>query len=222
MRTSRQVVRLVSVHLSPDEVSPDRLTLLFDRNMVQQESVGRTEPVQLFELEPVWPGSWQWSKPDTLEYMFDKPLPPGRVFRVHPTGRFLTRTGKVLEGNNDFRVETVSLELEECTILTEDNHDVTLEMGFNQPVDPQDLLHHTKFYDDKSLRDLGNVVCLTKKAEEKILVRVSRPDSNRIKIVVGEQLAGYGAQLSLGSKVERTLEISSVFSLLSIHALQLS
>ena len=220
MRTSRQVVRLVSVHLSPDEVSPDRLTLLFDRNMVQQESMGRTEPVQLFELEPVWPGSWQWSRPDTLEYMLDKPLPPGRVFRLHPTGRFRTRTGKVLEGNNDFRVETVALKLEECTVLTVDNHDVTLEMGFNQPVGPLDLLHHTRFYDDRSSRDMGNVVCLTKMAEEKIVVRVSRPDSNRIKIVVGEQLAGYGAQLSLGSKVERTLEISSVFSLLSIHALQ--
>ena len=213
-RMPKATVRMTSVHLSPDKYKADRLTLLFDRDLVSQESVGGIEQAGLFTLEPGWPGNWQWSALNKLEYMLEKPLPPGRVFRVYATDEFQVRTGKIIEGDTDFHFETVSLELKECGLIAADNHEVTLEMMFNQPVDPEDLLRHVKFYDDKSSGELGGAICLTKKPEEKLVVRVRRPQSNRMRIVMDERLAGHQAQLSLGREIARTLAIPSGFSLL--------
>lgn len=55
-RIRRQVARMVSIHLSPDETNPDRLTLMFDRAMVDYESVGKVEEKQLF-THRLWPES---------------------------------------------------------------------------------------------------------------------------------------------------------------------
>ncbi|MHC4286592.1 MAG: hypothetical protein ACYSWZ_27085, partial [Planctomycetota bacterium] len=84
-----------------------------------------------------------------------------------------------------------------------------------QPVDPEDLLRHVKFYDDKSSGELGGAICLTKKPEEKLVVRVRRPHSNKMRIVLDERLAGHEAELSLDRKIVRTLAIASGFSLLN-------
>jgi uncharacterized protein YfaS (alpha-2-macroglobulin family) len=100
-------------------------------------------------------------------------------------------------------------------VIAADNHDVTLEMMFNQPVDPEDLLRHVKFYDDQSSDELGGAICLTKKPEEKLVVRVRRPHSNKMRIVLDERLTGYDAELSLGRQIARTLAIASGFSLLN-------
>ena len=216
-RIRRQVARMVSIHLSPDETNPDRLTLMFDRAMVDYESVGKVEEKQLFTLEPALAGIWQWSEQDTLEFIFNKPPPPGRIFQIHSTAEFQTRTGKEIDSDKNLHFETISLEFEECSVLATDDQDVTLEIVFNQPVAPEDLLRYTSFYDYKSSARLGSAFCLTKKPEEKMVVRVRRPESNRLRIVLSERLTGYEAQLSLRNKVEHKLEITISFSLLSIH-----
>ncbi|MHC4098101.1 MAG: alpha-2-macroglobulin family protein, partial [Planctomycetota bacterium] len=214
-RLPKATVRMTSLHLSPDKYKADRLTLLFDRDLVSKESVGGIEHAGLFTLEPDWPGNWQWSALNRLEYMLDKPLPPGRVFWTRATDEFQARTGKVIEGDNNFRFQTVSLALKRWIVIAADNHDVTLEIMFNQPVDPEDLLRHVKFYDDKSSGELGGAICLTKKPEEKLVVRVRRPHSNKMRIALDERLTGHEAELSLGRKIARTLAIASGFSLLN-------
>ncbi|MHC4285014.1 MAG: hypothetical protein ACYSWZ_18905, partial [Planctomycetota bacterium] len=198
-RLPKATVRMTSLHLSPDKYKADRLTLLFDRDLVSKESVGGIEHAGLFTLEPDWPGNWQWSALNRLEYMLDKPLPPGRVFWTRATDEFQARTGKVIEGDNNFRFQTVSLALKRWI----------------QPVDPEDLLRHVKFYDDKSSGELGGAICLTKKPEEKLVVRVRRPHSNKMRIALDERLTGHEAELSLGRKIARTLAIASGFSLLN-------
>ena len=214
-KVPRATVRVISASLKPDKVSADRLALVFDRNLIPPEAVGKTEAAGIFTLNPAWPGKWLWSRPDTLEYALDKPLPPGRVFWTRATDEFQARTGKVIEEDNNFRFQTVSLALKGWAVIAADNHEVTLEMMFNQPDDPEDLLRHVKFYDDKSSGELGRAICLTKKPEEKLVVRVRRPHSNKMRIVLDERLAGHEAELSLGREIARTLAISSGFSLLN-------
>lgn len=210
----KATVRITSAHLSPDRHNADRLTVLFDRDLVPQKSVGRIEEARLFTVEPDWPGNWQWSALNRLEYMLDKPLPPGRVFQVRATDEFQASTGKIIEGGADFRFETVSLELKDCGVIAADNHEVTFEVEFNQAVNPVDLLGHIKFYDDNSSDELGGAICLTKRPEKRLVLRVRRPGSNKMRIVLGHGLAGHQAELPLGKKVVDTLKISSGFSLL--------
>jgi len=216
-RSRKQVVRIASIRLSPDVLNPERLILLFDRQVIDYGLVGKDEQKQLFTIEPSLAGSWRWSGLDTLEYDFNSPPPPGRIYQIHPTDEFQVRTGKVIGDDKNLRFETISLEFKEFRVLAADDRDVTIELVFNQPVEPDDLLRYTSFYDDKSSAVLGNVVCLTKKPEEKMVVRLRRPGSNRLRIVLSEKLTGYEAELSLKNKVEHKLEIPTSFSLLSTH-----
>ncbi len=209
------IVRVISALLSPSMPDADRFTLTFDRQMVLQEAVGRAEEAGVFRIQPTWPGRWIWAARDKIEYMLDKPLPPGRVFSISSTAELKRQTGKVLDGKTEFRFETGSLELISCSMIAADQVHLTLELTFNQPVDPPDLLRHIRFYDGKSSASLGHVQCLTKRPAEKLAVRTSRPRSNRLRIVLDERLVGHGAELPLGKKVTRKYNISPGFSLLS-------
>lgn len=212
-----QAVRVISAMLSPSIPDADCFTLTFDRHMVLPKAVGRAEEAAVFKIEPAWPGKWIWAARDKIEYMLYKPLPPGRVFSISSTAELKRRTGKVLDGKTEFRFETGSLELISCGMIAADQVHLTLELTFNQPVNPPDLLRHISFYDGKSSAKLGHVQCLTKGPAEKMAVRTSRPSSNRLRIVLDERLVGHGAELPLGKKVTRNYRISPGFSLLGQH-----
>ncbi len=213
----KPIVRVVSARPGPEKGDPDRLTVLFDRIMVEPGSVGKVQQAQLFDLKPAWPGAWQWSRPDTLEYRLDEPLPPGRVFQLCASEGFQAATGKVIEGSTDFRFETARLSLEGCAIIAADNREVTLEMAFNQPVNPDALVEHATFCDDNNRGETATPICLTKKPDERLVLRVRRPASGRMRVVLDEQLTGHEAELSLGRKVTRTLSFSRRFSLLRTY-----
>ena len=213
-KVSGPIVRVISSLLSPSVADADRFTLTFDRHMVLEGAVGRAEEAAVFKLQPTWPGKWIWAARDKIEYMLDKPLPPGRVFNISSTPELKRQTGKELDGKTKFRFETGSLQLISCHMVAADRAELALELTFNQPVDPGDLLRHISFYDGKSSQSLGQVQCLTKQPAEKLVVRTPRPQSNRLRIVLDERLAGHEAELPLGTKVTRKYDISPGFSLL--------
>ena len=207
-------VRVLSALPAVDADSADRLTLVFDRQIVPQEDVGRIEAAAVLALDPAWPGSWKWAARDRIDYVLDRRLPPGREFRVTPGPELAARTGHRLAGDNVFSLRTRSLELKESRLLAADDRDVTLELTFNQPVDPGELLRHLAAHDDKRSDRLPAATSLTKSPGHRIVVRSSRPRSDTLKLVLDERLVGHEAELPLGKPVTLTFELSPHFSLL--------
>jgi uncharacterized protein YfaS (alpha-2-macroglobulin family) len=210
--------RILSLCASSNINTAGRFSLIFDRHMVQPADVGQVEKAAIFKLTPEWPGEWMWSAPDKLDYILSKRLPPGRIFRISSTEELQHRTGRTLEGDNEFEFKTESLALDRSELVAFDNSDITFRVVFNQPVDPGDLLRHISFYDENTETKLGEPVCLTKTSQENLVVRFRRPESNRFKMALDERLKGDGAELGLGTPVTRFHEVPPGFSLLSVHA----
>ena len=213
------IVRVLSALPASDADNADSLTLLFDREMVPQEDVGRIETAAVFTLAPAWPGSWTWSGRNRIDYVLGRRLPPGREFRVTPGPELAARTGLRLEGDKVFHFRTRALKLETSQLLAADDSDVTLELTFNQPVDPGELLRHLTPYDDKDSRKLPGALCLTRSPGEKLVVRTPRPQSDTLKLVLDGHLTGHEADLPLGAEITQTFELSRHFSLLGTRVL---
>ena len=145
----------------------------------------------------------------------EKPLPPGRVFHAICGPAFAARTGRSLDGDQEIVFKTAALALEGCDVIATDDSNVTLDLTFNQPVDPGDLLRHLSFFDDKSSAPLHNPQCLTQTADKKLAVRSPWPPSGELRMVLQEQLAGYKAEVPLEEKVVKTFSVTPAFTLLS-------
>ncbi len=217
-RAPKPTVRVLAALPMDTADRADRFTLVFDRRVVPPRSVGKVEAAAIFRLEPAWPGQWVWAAQDTVEYRLGKPLPAGRVFLLSATGELRARTGRRLEGKRKFRFQTSPLKLVACNVEAVDRTHVTLQLSFNQPVDPGELLRRVRVIDAKGAADLGEPVCLTKKPDEKLLLRASRPASNRLKVILDGRLAGHQAELPLGSQVVHALRVSQAFCLLRAEA----
>jgi len=217
-KTPRPTVRVLSALALPDADSADRFKLVFDRHMISEDRVGEVEKAAIFKLMPAWPGKWIWSARNEVEYILDKPLPPGRVFRINATEELRKRTGRVLDGDSEFSFETTSLALRRCELVASDEREITFRIVFNQPVDPGELLRHVSFYDKKTSSRLDEPVCLTKNPQEDLVVRFRRPQSNGFRMVLDERLVGHEAELGLDRPMVYEYQIPPGFSLLSAHA----
>ena len=237
-------VRVVAAQPTSNVDGADRFTLVFDRDLVPPSSVGQVDPAGLFILQPACPGRWAWARPDVLEYRLDRRLPPGRVFRIRPTDELVSRTGRVLEGHTELRFQTSPLAAQSCLLHAVSPTDVTIELKFNQPVEPGELLRRLAVYDAEAADDppareapdavpvvpavaepqaprgrlLGAAVCLTQAPDRVLLVRAQRRGARAIHIVLDKDLVGYQAELPLGKTAVFRLEASPVFSLLSAGA----
>ncbi|MBN1124594.1 MAG: hypothetical protein JXA82_06275 [Sedimentisphaerales bacterium] len=211
----KATVWLTYSYLSPDNENPDRLRLGFDRNLVTADLIGLIEQRELFKFAPVWPGKWIWRDRNALEYVFDKPLPPGRTFTAMATEQFKACTGMVLEAD-PIEVQTIALQLLNLRTIEANPSYVTIELEFNQPVEPGDLLRHIEF------RDLGpennrlrNIQCLTKAANSEIVLQIPRPASNHLSIQLHKNLSGPGADLPLGQNMVREMAFPPGFCFLN-------
>ena len=214
----KATVRILAASLLPDVDSPDRLGLTFDRDMVAEDAVGRMEKPDAFRLTPSWPGKWVWSARDRLEYLLDKPLPAGCVVKLAATEQFKGMTGRSLEGEGRFQLAARPLRLASCVVMASDQQDITLRVTFNQPVAPADFLRHASFYDGKTSLVLDDPVSLVFTPQDDVVVRLRRPGSNRLRMVLDEHLTGYGAEVGLGEPVEVEQEVPPGFALLHAYA----
>ena len=217
-KAPKPTARILSMHALPHTGAADRLSLAFDRSMVPPEVVGEVEEAGIFRIEPKLAGEWMWSAPDKLEYMLAKPLPLGRVFTLSSTGELGHRTGRALEGEDQFELRTGSLALDTSEIIAIDRSHVTYRMAFNQSVDPGDLLRHVSFLDGKTSAELGEPACLTQTPQKELVLRFRRPASNRFRIVLDEELVGYDAEIGLEKPVVISRSIPQNFSLINAYA----
>ena len=210
---SLETVRINTARAMPDAAHADRITMLFNSQVVAERRVGGVEQAQLFQISPPWPGKWIWSAVDTLEFNLEKPLPPGRVFVVKATDELTKQSGKTLQGQDSFRVETVPLKFTDCEVMAADQRKLTLSVAFNQPVDPETFLSHVKFYDKQRDSLLDDPVLLTKTAHSKMTLRISYPSSNAFRMVIDKELLGHEAEIGLEDTVVYEQEVRLDFSL---------
>jgi len=208
----RDTVLIHSANWSPDNINPDRIKVIFDRNIVSPEQIGQTIG-NLLKIEPALPGKWMWQAPNTAEYLLESPVGPGRQFSLMPSDQFFTLTAMRLSLDQDLYLKTLLLNCVQARIIASDNKEVTVEIEFNQPVDPSDLLRHITFYDAAlpEKREIANVQALTSSASNKIVLRLQQPSSDSLEIVVNKDLKGYQADLTLGKAFVQQLKVSQKF-----------
>jgi len=192
--------------------STDRFTLVFDEILADSSQVGHMLIHSPFVVEPHTDGHWIWSAPNRLEYRLDKPLAPGKIYHIGPVIDFEEQTGRILVGDSKFCFKTRPLRLMTCELDSSDRTHVNLSLSFNQPVLPTDLLVHTTVIgvEDSSHLD---PVCLTREPSANLVLRVDRPLSEELEIVLDGSLSGADGELPLGSSVTQKLKLISSFSL---------
>lgn len=210
-------VRVMAASLLPNADSPDRLQVTFDRDLIASDSVGRPEKNEIFSLAPTQSGRWTWSGPNKLEYLLDKPLPAGCMLKLVATDRFKPSTGRTLEGQAEFNLAARPLRVVSCEVTAADRSDITLRTTFNQPVDPGEFLRHATFYDAETSEKLDEPTCLATSPQSDLTLRFRRPRSNSFRMVLDENLAGYGGEVGLGRIVEIKRTVSPGFALLNAY-----
>ena len=213
----RPSMRILSVLPADDVDHTDRFSLLFDEPLSAMPGLANPAQSCPFVIRPQPKGHWSWSAPDRLEFLLDEPLPPGRAFVIKPAANLQTQTGRVLIGQQEYRLQTRPLRLESCQVATADRKQITLEVSFNQPVAPADLLRHLELTDAANSRSL-RPTCLTGKPDAKLVIRCNRPAKDKIQVRIQADLTGSGAELPLGEDAIDTLDVPLTFCLLRATA----
>jgi alpha-2-macroglobulin len=215
----RPTVRILSALPTEHVDQTDRFSLLFDEPLSAGSIPGASVETCPFVIQPQPKGHWAWSRPDRLDFVLEEPLPPGRVFTIRPAANMQTQTGRVLIGQNEYQFQTRALQLDSCQFGSGDREHVTVELGFNQPVAPADLLHHLQVVDSANGRVL-RTVCLTSKPDVRLVIRCNRPKKDKIEVRLAGGLTGSGAELALGEPIHRTLDLPETFALLHAEVSQ--
>ena len=174
----KETVRVQSARWFPDNINPDRINITFDRDIVTFEKIGNTVG-DLFVIEPDLPGKWRWQASNAAEFLLANPIGQGRKIHLQPSEHFFDLTAMKLDSDYDLYLKTISLHWVQSKIITADDRDITVEMEFNQPVEPGDLLRHATFYDETEPEktEIVDVQSLTRSASSKITLRMPRPAS---------------------------------------------
>lgn len=203
----------------------ERLSVVFDRDAGEptelNEAVAETPP---FRFTPELPGYWEWANPKRLDFVLAKPLPPGRTFQVVPAAGIENQLGKVVQVDAELEFQTRALEFVSATVVASDRTDVTVELKFNQPVAPDELLKHLNLLDPEADDDSSDVsstsagqltvTSLVQKAAETIVIRCPRPQANSLKLIIAEDLTGAEGERPLAKAVRQTLKLSPIFAFL--------
>lgn len=206
------VMRIRTVCASPTVSDADRLQVVFDRDIVKQDDIGTVEKQPLCSLKPALAGAWTWSAPDTLDYLLDKPLPPGRVFTLSATQELEHQTGRVLKGPERFEIQSEPLKYIKHEMVAIDRQNVTLKVIFNQSVDPDELLKSIHCKDQSYGRTLDDCQCLTQQPDKEMVVRFDYPYSDSFEMRIDKGLTGFQAELGLSEDVVIREEVKLAFS----------
>ncbi len=210
--THKETVRVHSIQWVPDNINPDRIKVTFDRDVALPEAIGN--PIaDLFKIEPRLDGKWMWASLNAAEFLLASPVGPGREIRLEPSENFKDMTSMRFVPEKALCLRTISLSCVRPRILSSDHHYVTIEMEFNQPVEPGDLLRHTKFYDNTQPQpsQLRDAKILTQSISNKVVLQIPRPASDLLQIVLDENMRGYQADLPLGKTMAYDLKVDPGF-----------
>jgi uncharacterized protein YfaS (alpha-2-macroglobulin family) len=206
-------LRLMSFSPGQTADDADRIVLRFDEPIMRADQCNAPLEHPPFVIEPAPPaGHWRWAEPDQLVYLLEAKLPAGREYSIRPADDIETKLGRRVIGEAQFTIRTRPLAWLDTRITAHDQEHVTVELAFNQPVRPDDLLRHMKVIEAKSKAAM-DAQCLTRTADEKLVIRLPRPRDERFQIAIAPQLTGDGGTIALGTSQPRTLQANEAFKL---------
>lgn len=207
-------MRVLSALPVRDVDKTDRLSLVFDEPIAGEDDLGKPLDKSPFSIQPAPDGRWQWSKPDTLEFVLAKQLPAGRIFKIKPAVDLETQVRRKLIGDGEFEFRTRPLSVESCSIASADREHANIEIKFNQRVAPVDLLAHVsvKRVDSGSK---APCICLSREPAEKLIIRVEHERCMSLAVELEKSLKGHGGELSMERGYSRQLQITDTFVFLS-------
>ncbi|HOW72347.1 MAG TPA: MG2 domain-containing protein [Phycisphaerae bacterium] len=219
--------RILSALPGRNVARTDRLSLVFDEPIAAAALLGQRLERQPFAISPPVAGHWTWSQPDRLDFVLDKPLAPGRVFKVKAASDLESQIGRRIIGPTEFRYETGALLVTFCDFYSADKESVSLQLTFNQPVNPKDLARNLELKPVGSLNPYGvgselpgapgeamKLTILTRETTDRIIVRCPRPRTDKIEASVRAGLIGSGGELPLAANFTRQVDIPAVFALM--------
>jgi len=207
--------RLRSVHIEAlvpagDADGSDRLALLLDRDLCGGKPEEAPPPEMLFSISPAPPGCWHWAAPDRVEYILDEPLPPGRVYVVRPANEFESITGWRWGGDDEIRFTTRALKLVTLHVGRFEDDRVSVQLVFNQIVDPADLKNRVVVRAGAGSSPLG-VEIASREPASRLRILFPKPDTSRFTVTLAADLKGFRAERPLGSVVRRSLKTPKGF-----------
>lgn len=189
----------------------DRLTIVFDRPIVEPREIELPLAKAPFELNPPRRGSWSWAATDRLEYQLAEKLAPGRIYRLTLQADVGAAFGVRIVGEKAYEIRTRPLAVESTDIQSADRTHVNVRVRFNQKVFPHQLTEHIRIEDSHDKSPLA-AQCLTREASSEQMIRFARPESNQAKLIVNGDLVGADGELGLGSAFSRVFDLDAPFS----------
>ncbi|MCB9855810.1 MAG: hypothetical protein H6818_08990 [Phycisphaerales bacterium] len=204
-------VRIAQVLPTGPADDADRLTIIFDRPIVEPRDVDQPLAKAPFELVPPRRGSWSWAAVDKLEYQLTERLAPGRIYRLTPQADAGAAFGVRIVGEDRYEIRTRALAVESTDIQSTDRTHINVRVRFNQSVFPHQLAEHIRIEDSHDNSPLA-AQCLTRDASSEQMIRFARPESNHARLVVKGDLVGADGELGLGTAFSRVFELDAPFS----------
>ncbi|MDB5386248.1 MAG: uncharacterized protein JWM11_1894, partial [Planctomycetaceae bacterium] len=213
----------------------ERLSIVFDGPVVDAAKVGKIEDAPPFKISPQVSGQWTWTASNRLDFELDNPLPAGRTISVDPVPDIEVKLGRAVQISANIEFETERLSLENVQVLSSDRDSVQIELLFNQPVAPGDLLKHLQirtvpqvasargpdhFEEPDALTSAADVLrsaCLTAKPDKRLVVRLDHPRKGEFQVRLAAELTGFGAEKSLGEVATRSVKLADSFAYLRTH-----
>jgi len=209
-------MRVLSALPARDVDMAERLSLVFDEPIVSADELNKPLDRSPFSIQPAPDGRWQWSRPDTLEFVLARQLPAGRIFRIKPAVDLEAQVRRTLIGDGEFEFRTRPLRIESCAVTSADREHANIEIKFNQRVAPADLLAHLTIKRSDS-GDRAPAICMTREPAERLVVRVEHERSMTLAIAIDKGLKGHGGELPLDAPYAQRVQINETFVHLSTH-----
>lgn len=213
-------VRIVETLPATNVDEAERISLVFDRDVGEPARLNQVAASAVpFKMTPDVPGKWEWTSARRVEFLLDDPLPAGRTFQVKPATGLESQLGRVVQVDAEIVFKTRPLRLNACRLVSSDRSHVTVELNFNQKVDPQEVLSHleiranAKTTPEEPARRL-EPESLVDEPSTSIVLRCLRPHGNGLRVTLGDKLTGVDGDRPLGEAVSRTLKLAPVFSYL--------
>ncbi len=205
------------VALSPDEREDaddvDRLTFVFNREVVTDKEIDKPLGWQPFSIEPQPKpaGQWTWVQPAVLQYKLVNRLDPSNRFEVTAGKDFVRWLGMPLRGSRVFSCSTSHLKAEDCALHSQNHRETKINLRFNHAVDP-DALHDALRCEQKDSDEALDWENHTSYQGKSFRISINTPRSRAIDLFLDKGFAGAHGPLGLLKKFHKKIWLAPAFS----------
>ena len=216
-QAEKEEAHLRVVAMSPekgeDADDADRLTIVFNREVVTEKEIDKPLGWEPFSIEPQPKpaGQWTWVQPAVLQYKLVNRLAPSNRFAVTAGKDFVRWLGMPLRGNKEFGFSTSHLKVEDCALHSQNHRETKINLRFNHAVDP-DALQQALRCEEKDSDDPLEWENHTPYQGKSFRISIHTPRSRAIDLFLDEGFAGVHGPLGLLKKFHKKIWLAPAFA----------